>query len=294
MEEYGFFWNSKNGDRRYSADSFEKWLKKFFTTGVFEGDLQVTATSGMGISVAEGYCNINGKVMVYEPKEFTLEAAYPSNDRIDAVVIERNETNRAITMKVVKGGTDGATPLPERDADTYQLIIAYISVAAGAVSISQMNITDTRMNSTLCGYVASTVNEIDFSQIAAQFNDWFFHFRSELDGDIAGNLQGEIDVLDDYKENAGTMVSVTLSANGWVQDIDESYYYSFENTYPSAEYDISDVIPIRTTTNAMRSAWIAADCGGYEETNVVRCHGYKPDIDIVVGLVVKRKGGLLS
>ena len=36
--------------------------KEVFTTGVFEGDLQVKATTGMGVSVGSGYCNVDGKV----------------------------------------------------------------------------------------------------------------------------------------------------------------------------------------------------------------------------------------
>lgn len=294
MSDYGFFWDSRNGDRTYSASSFENWLKKFFTTGVFQGDLQVTATSGMGISVAQGYANVNGKVRLFEPETFTLEPAYPSVDRVDTVVIERNETDRIIQLKVVKGDTSGSPTAPVRTASIYQLVIAQIAIDAGAVSISQMDITDTRMNSMLCGYVASTVNEIDFTQIAAQFNDWFFHFRSELDGDIAGNLQGEIDVLDEYKPNLETWVSVTIAASGWAQDSNENYFYSFETAYPSTDYDILDILPNRSTTSAMRNAWSVADCGGYDEENKIWCKGRVPTIDIVMSLCLREKGGILE
>ena len=50
--EYGFFWDSNNGDRKYNAASFEHWLKKFFTSGVFTGDLQVTANGNMSVNVS--------------------------------------------------------------------------------------------------------------------------------------------------------------------------------------------------------------------------------------------------
>ena len=29
-QEYGYFFNSQNSDRKYNADSFETWLKPFF------------------------------------------------------------------------------------------------------------------------------------------------------------------------------------------------------------------------------------------------------------------------
>ena len=32
-QEYGYFFNSNNSDRKYNADSFETWLKPFFVPG---------------------------------------------------------------------------------------------------------------------------------------------------------------------------------------------------------------------------------------------------------------------
>ena len=62
--QYWLFWDSISGDRIYNSDSFEEWLKKFFTTGVFNGDCQVVASSGMTITVMPGYANVDGKVNV--------------------------------------------------------------------------------------------------------------------------------------------------------------------------------------------------------------------------------------
>lgn len=62
--EYAMFYNSKNGDRKYDAESFEHWLKKFFTTGVFTGDMQTVANDDMTVSLKKGYVNVEGKVKV--------------------------------------------------------------------------------------------------------------------------------------------------------------------------------------------------------------------------------------
>lgn len=199
-DDYGLFWNSRGGDREYNGDSFEKWLKKFFYSGVFNGDLQVTATSGMGISVARGYANLDGKVMMFDSATpFTLETASASNPRIDTVVVERNETDRAITLKVVTG-TPSASPEPTapiRTDGVYQLVLAQIYVDTAVASISQVDITDTRPITELCGWVASTVQEIDFDSMIAQYNTWFENFKSHLDGDVAIELQLEIDDLNE-------------------------------------------------------------------------------------------------
>lgn len=222
MDSYGFFWNSNGGDRKYSADSMSDWLRKFFTTGVFNGDLQVTATSGMGISVGSGYANIKGKVVLYKnPQAFTLDVAYASVQRIDTVVVERNDVDRSFYIKVIKGSSNGQPTAPVRNTTVYQLVIAQITVPAGATSITQSSITDTRMNSSLCGWVASTVTEINYDQAMAQFTAWFEEYKQEiihefddegaiaqaifeawfegirgqLDSDAAGHLQLEVNDL---------------------------------------------------------------------------------------------------
>jgi hypothetical protein len=98
--DYPLFYNSVNGDRVYDADSFSDWLKKFFTTGVFKDELRVTAASGMTVNISAGYANINGKVMEFDASSLTLDPAEAHLHRIDAVVIERNDTSRNFTLKI--------------------------------------------------------------------------------------------------------------------------------------------------------------------------------------------------
>lgn len=201
-----FFYNSVNGDRVYDADSFEYLLKKFFTTGVFTGDCAVSATSGMGVQMAAGYCNIDGKVKFYpNPVSLTLATANPTYDRIDTVVIERNDTDRAFHVKAVTGSAS-ATPAataPVRSAGIYQIVLAEVYVAAGAVSITQANITDKRPDSSVCGLVCSAAQTPDFSDLYSQFTDafgvWFDRMKGQLSTDAAGNLQNQIDAIHNVK-----------------------------------------------------------------------------------------------
>lgn len=177
MSDYGFFWDSRGGDRLYSADSMEEWLKPFFVTGVFNGQLQVTSTGGMDISVAAGYANIDGKIMRFRnATDFTLDSASGIYSRVDTVVVERNDGERAITLKVVKGDSSGQPTAPVRVDGVYQLVLAQIAVGQGVTSITQADITDTRTDSDLCGYVCATVDEIDFSQITAQWETYYENF----------------------------------------------------------------------------------------------------------------------
>lgn len=187
---YGLFWNSNSGDRKYDAQSFEKWLKKFFTSGVFEGDLQVLASSGMTVQVQTGYSNVNGKVGLFEnATNVTLNAANSRYPRIDTIIIERNDVNRVIQIDKVTGAYTGGNPQPtapiwDEAQGIYQLVLAQIYVGAGVSSISQEDITDKRTDTTVCGYIAGTVNEMDFSQFTAQFNQFFTEFKEGTLADV--------------------------------------------------------------------------------------------------------------
>lgn len=284
-DDYGFFWNDQNGDREYNADSFELWLKKFFSSGVFNGDLAVTATSGMNVSVSGGYANVDGKVMFFAtPTTFTLSASDPTNPRIDTIVVERNDGDREITLKVVEGTPAGepSAEAPVRENGVYQLVLAQIYIDVSASAISQVDITDTRSDSTLCGWVASTVTEIDFDSMMAQYRAWFEDFTSHFDADVALELQNEIDEIND---TIGTFVQTrTLSASGWSNGV-----YDLSSVYPNNEYDIQ-VTPCTLTTSAQLKAWSLARPIGSATANTITALGTVPTIDITVMVVATKKG----
>jgi hypothetical protein len=213
--DFGYFWNDDgSGNRISNADSFEYWLKKFFTTGVFAGDLQVTAGGSYTVNVATGYANVNGKVReFYETETFTVPSANSTYPRIDTIVVRRDDTNKIISLQYVTGTYSGKNPsatAPTRSGAIYELVLAEIYVGAGATEILQKDITDKRADKTVCGIVTGTVEEVDFSQFASQFNSyynefksgkqadfetWFAGIQSVLDGDTAGNLYNLIQML---------------------------------------------------------------------------------------------------
>lgn len=229
-ERFGLFWNSANGDRKYDADSMSKWLRKFFTTGVFEGDFQVLAKQGMQITVTGGYANINGKVFFAdENTDLTLDASNTTYARTDAVVMTCDYVERKIYIEVVKGQYAGDFPIavsPVRNNDKYQIVLAHVLVGSGVFEITQADIRDTRQDIELCGYVTGTVEEMDFSQFVAQFQSyydqfkstnmadftaWFANIKNVLSGDVAGNLQNEIDALAENLNASGINYNNTSS-----------------------------------------------------------------------------------
>ena len=228
--EYGLFWNSENGDRTYDADNFAELLNHFFTTGVFEGELQVVANSNMTVSVKTGYCNIEGKVKLFDSiTNITLDVANSVYPRIDTIVIEKNITSRNITLKKVTGEISSSVPVataPVRNETQYQIVLAQIYVGAGVSEITQANITDTRTDSSICGYVSGTVKEIDYSQISAQwssyldqfktdnldeFNEWFETIQGILGKDEAAKLLAMINANTSSIETNTTNISTNTT-----------------------------------------------------------------------------------
>ena len=159
------------------------WLRPFFVTGVFNGALQVTANDDMTVTVAGGYCNIGGKVKNFiSAKTIDLETASGTLDRIDTVILRRDDTERDIYIIVQTGGySSNPSPTPlVRSGAYYDLKLAEIYVAAGSIRITQAEITDTRADADVCGWVCATVKEIDLSQITAQFSAYFAQYQGKI------------------------------------------------------------------------------------------------------------------
>lgn len=222
-DQYGLFWNSASGDRTYDADSFSEWLGKFFTTGVFNGDLQVTPDSGMVVNVGSGYANINGKVRFFDTDtSITISPASGVYPRIDTIVVRADYTNREITLEYVTGSYSGNDPqptAPTRNASMYEIVLAQILVSAGSTEVTARSITDTRPDSTVCGWVTGTVDSVAVDQLTAQaqaqFAEWFEHMKGQLSEDAAGNLQLQIDALDTRIDGIDTAIGDTdISAIG--------------------------------------------------------------------------------
>lgn len=271
-DNYGLFWNSENGDRLYDADSFAEWLSHFFTTGVFKEELFVQATEGMKVSVSSGYANINGKVRFFETiTNLNIEVANGVYPRIDTVVVERNDTNREITLKVIKGNYSGNNPeatAPVRTNVIHQIVLAKIYVGAGATAIYQKDITDTRMDSNLCGYVTATVENLNYDQLMAQWEDyyskfktnemadfqaWFENIKNILDENTAGHLQGEIEATNKVvAKKQDKIIKTTITLGTTWTDLTQSVSVSGITVNHNA---ILDVVTSTSNYEDVQNEW---------------------------------------
>lgn len=217
-----------NYDREYSADVFAHYFSLLVKNGVFPDPstgMQVKASTNpdMHVTVQPGSGWINGYYITVPddaPEVLTVPTANPSLSRIDSVIMGLNFVDREIQL-YIKSGAVSASPSAvslQRDNDLYEMELAQITVAAGVASISQANITDMRQNTSRCGIVKGTIDQIDTTDLFAQYNDafqtWFADIQAQLSGDVATNLQNQINTLKTGKVNVSDKASTAQAQAG--------------------------------------------------------------------------------
>ena len=230
----GFF-NSVDGDRKYSAEEMNMPYNQLISNGVFPNpstSLQVLTSSGMTVQVLAGGGLFGGGWAYNDaPVLLTLERAETNLNRVDAIVIKR-DTSEPVrnTVLYVKKGTPASSPVPPtmtHDDYVDEYCLATVRLNTNVSEISQSMITDTRMDSTVCGWVTGLIDQVDTSTLFVQwetayqeqyqrqtdaFNQWFTDLQGILaDDESAG---AEIIRLKDTKADKVTQ-TVSLTAEGW-------------------------------------------------------------------------------
>ena len=200
---YGFY-NSLNKDRVYNAEQMSSIFNGIITDGVFAsigGSLMPIVGTGMQVVVKTGKCWFNSTWTLNDALlPLDIPAADVSLTRIDAVVVEINSavSTRANTIKVIKG-TPSANPAKPTLANTetlHQYALGYVTVSAGVTSITADKI-EVNVGKTTCPFITSVLQQTDitalFNQWNAEFNAWFANVQAQLSGNVAANLQRQID-----------------------------------------------------------------------------------------------------
>ena len=204
---------SGNYDRVYDAASFAHYFSLLIKNGVFPDPstgLQVKASSApnMTVSVQPGSAWINGYYFTLKdnPEILTIQSN-ATLFRIDSVILGLNYTDREIKPYVRSSAVSGAPSAVtlQRDGSVYEIELARVLVGPGVTQIVQQNVTDMRTDTSRCGIVTGTVDQIDttdlFAQYSAAFNAWFEDIKEDLDEDVVGSLLTKIQNLENSKLN---------------------------------------------------------------------------------------------
>lgn len=182
----GFF-DSLNGDRRYSSADWAKYFRQFIGNGVYAdpaASMQVRAAGGMQILIAEGACFINGYHGYADGSDVLTVEHGGTAPRIDRAVIRLDMAKRCIYPAVIKGkpSFSPAAGAVMRNGTFYDICIAEIAVGENAVEIRQSDITDTRYGD-LCGVVTGLIDQIDTAGYFAQWQKALDDFIASLGSD---------------------------------------------------------------------------------------------------------------
>ena len=150
------------------------------------------ASSGMDIVVKAGQAFIDGHKLVLDADmSFTLDNSDVLLDRIDRVVVYLDMTNRTMGIKIKKGTPDSPALVPDlvREPTMQEYCLANVRIAAQATAISQTNITDTRADTQICGFVSTLVEQVDTSTLYAQYQAAYQQFYESTQEQLEAFMQ---------------------------------------------------------------------------------------------------------
>lgn len=226
-----FFNAVKDGDvydRTYNADDFSRYLENIVGDGVFPNpstQLQVSASAGMNVIVGQGQAWVNGhKIINTAAATLTVDAADALLNRIDRVVCYIDYVNRLMSIEIVKGtpASNPSAPALVRTDSRYELSLATIAVNKQVTALTNANITDTRADTTVCGWATGILQQVDtstlFQQWQTAYSDYYADVKQQLD-DFMETLTEELGVntylksFDKHQEVAAGTQSFTVVFN---------------------------------------------------------------------------------
>ena len=186
MLTYGFF-NSLNGDRTYNADQISSMFEGLISDGVFNNvgsALEVKAGNGLSVTVGTGRAWLEDRWVRNDAiVGVQLSAASVTLSRYTAIVLRKNITDRTVSLETIDGEAAETPVKPSivREGDIYDICLAYVLVAPNATSISQSDITDTRADNTVCGWVTGIIEQVDTSTLFAQWETAYNEAISDME-----------------------------------------------------------------------------------------------------------------
>lgn len=196
---YGFY-NSENGDRKYTARQISRIFDGIISDGIYQnyGDhfsvndaRVVSGQNGMFVYVGTGRAWLNHTWTLNDSiLKLDIEDSDLTNARIDTVIIEIDEYHRHNQIKVIKGtpAANPTAPALTNNIDVCQYALADIRINAGTNSISLSNITNRIGRSNGVPFVTGLFDTMSIDSILldwqGQFNRWFSNFEDSAEDSL--------------------------------------------------------------------------------------------------------------
>lgn len=148
------------------------------TSGVYSADedFAVTAAGGLDVTVSAGRAWVHPSrwagysITKREPETVTLPLADGTRPRIDRILLRYDAAARKTSLLILTGdpASTPTAPAIARTELTYDLCLAEISRPAGSTEITTGQITDTRLDETLCGVMSDGVTGLPTAQLLSE------------------------------------------------------------------------------------------------------------------------------
>lgn len=305
----------------YTAADAQLWFATR-TSGVYtNGHLAVTANGTMNVTLGPGiawlhYDTYGGCVYGNtDNKSLTVPMAHGSMNRIDRVCIRLERLNNKC-YAYIKQGTPAASPAApnlQRDNVAFELSVAQIYVGLGVTGINAANITDERLNESVCGLMRDGVTGIDTSVMQNQFNTILSNTQNSVDAALAdmqsqissttssaqtqtaaliAELEANIQTVYDTVEKVNLLeFTGTLSASGWsssspyTQDVTATGLLGSDT--PFVDINMAAVTDL-ANMQALSDVWVSLFKATAGANKVTVVFGSKPEIDIPIKIKVVR------
>lgn len=308
------FYDSLNGDRKYTAVQFSYLFNSLIKDGIFMhvGEhLNVKEGTGMQVNVGSGFAWFNSTWTRNDADySLTITASDLLQVRIDAIVLEVDETvsSRTNSIKVITGtpSSNPQKPTLTNTADIHQYPLAYVTVGVGVTSITQANIENC-IGTNPCPFVTGVLDTIDattlIAQWEAQFNEWFENLDYVLEGDVGAKLFSLIDKnkqnIEKVRQEGSFHYKGYFTAAGWTGSplAQEMFLYSVDGgpiIGPSSVFDSGPMTD--NITNNQNSSEIVQESlnfvnAGWRQIigmNRIKCFCYeKPTTDMWLHFMIR-------
>lgn len=183
MAEFGGFFNSVSGDRKYKSEDFANYFKTFIGTGVNPNtdSLRVVKASSTQIKILPGSACVDG--YLYLNSTELIKNIDTNVTRIDRVVLRLDIVNRLLNVLVVQGTASVAPNLTVNNS-IHELSLAKITIKGTSTIIE-----DERGQNNLCPYM-EFIGKNDLQSMWNKFNlewgsqksmwqDWFTNMQGQ-------------------------------------------------------------------------------------------------------------------
>lgn len=225
-------------DRAYKQQDFANYFSQFISNGVYpnpSNGLKIESlNSNMVLTIHKGSGYINGYGYILSEDMFiNISPSNPAYNRKDYIVLQLNHVERWIKT-ICKEGMASANPQPPelvRNDDIYELKLAEVLVKSGTQSITQAEITDTRLDSNVCGIVHAVVDTVDTTEI-------FNQYETYLNQKIAEWNETKAQQNADWETQMSTQQNSWQTQTSTQQNEFDTRQASFQAWYDKAKVDI--------------------------------------------------------